>query len=477
MQGWFFALAMAAWTALPFGSAVAASARPAIPAAVQPVLASALSLARPRPGGTMPPLGSDARDIRSYDALIEHPGYSITPAGIYAVFRQAEMGEPRLQCALFDDLIEGDCHLRNLFDQRDQAVAGKPWVIQADGAEGDSELAARVLSIALRRLPMMPTFLHLLGCNRYGYACAEIDWGVAVIEGRTWIVPTWITPVPARRFKISTFTLAPGQTEGGVDELRLYADITRPQGDALRPDKWLVMRRNGQLARAGLMRSGAWPAMGKRLGFRDWMIYSQRFGLPLPIVTYKKDESPDDAEIDLAEEVVRRIGSDGGAVMPDSLTLDFKEATTLANNEKSHGGLIGECNAEMSKLVNGSTLSNDSANNTGASYALGGIHDEVRWDNVVFDAEMLQEVFRTQLFAPFMRFNALNGNAPLMRLQVVRDLDPKTRIECADVLVNKLGIKVSVSQLRQEAGFREPNGDGDAAEGVPVAPAAPGVAA
>lgn len=402
--------------------------------------------------------------MRTFDAWIDHPGYAITPQGVLAVFREAERGFPQRQCDLFDDLVENDGHLRNLFEQREQAVAGKPWVVQADGQDGDAELAARVMGEALRRLPMIQVFQHLLTANRYGWGAAEIDWGIAVVEGRPWIVPQWIAPVPARRFRITMDATAPGFT----DELRLYTDISRPQGDALRPGKWIVLRRPGAwLARAGLMRTAAWPAMAKRLGFRDWMVYSQRFGLPLPIVQYKADEV-EDADLATAEEVVRRIGSDGGAVMPDSLKLDFHDATRgNAENSKAHGGLISHCNSEMSKLINGSTLTNDSTGSGGASYALGEVHATVRWDNVLFDAEGLQEALRTQLFGPFMLFNNLRGKPPLLKLQVVRDLDPRARAAIAVQLRNELDIAVSISQLRQELGFREPLGDGDAAPGAP----------
>lgn len=460
-------------TALAAGSVATGVYRAARPAPTQAVEAPAAktSLARPRPLPSSAPFGQDARDIRWLDAFVTHPGYAVTPQGILAAFRQAEAGEPQTQCDLFDDLLENDGHLRNLFEQREQAVAGKPWVIQADGTDGDAELAAKVLGKALRRLPMLEVFQHLLTCNRYGYAAAEIDWGVVEVDGAPWVVPTWIAPVPARRFRISTMTFLSG-APGGVDELRLYTDVTRPQGDPLRPGKWIVLRRPGAwVARAGLMRTAAWPAMAKRLGFRDWVVYSQRFGLPLPIVEYE-DEADDD-EIALAEMIVRKIGSDGGAVKPKKLSLDFHDATRGNNeNSKAHGGLIAHCNAEMSKLVNGSTLSNDSSGSGGASYALGEVHATVRWDNVIFDAERLQEAIRTQLAEPFMRFNNLRGPSPLLKVQVVRDLDPKTRAEIAVQLRNELGIEVSTAQLRQELGFREPAGEADAAPGA-AAPAAP----
>lgn len=420
---------------------------------------------RPTTTSTVPPSGQDARDISGFDAWIDHPGYAVTPQGVLAAFREAERGYPQRQCDLTDDLIENDCTLRNLFEQREQCVAGKPMVVQADGSDGDSELAARVMSEALRRLPMIAVLQHLLTVNRHGWAGAELDWGLASVDGRAFIVPTAITTVPPRRFRI---TMGSPQVAGSVDELRLYTDPARPQGDALRADKWIVLRRSSTwLARAGLIRSAAWPAMGKRFGFRDWIVYSQRFGLPLPIASYADDTS--DEDIETAKEMVAKIGTDGGAVKPDSVKLEMFDATRgNAENSKAHGGLIAHCNAEMGKLINGSTLSNDSGGAGGASYALGEVHANVRWDNVVFDAELVQEGFRTQVFAPFMRFNGLAGKPPLLKIQIVRDLDPKSRVEVAVRLKNQLGIDVSTSQMRQELGFREPSGTSDAAPGMQV---------
>lgn len=418
------------------------------------------SLARPRGLPATAPTGQDARDIRGFDTWIDHPGYAVTPQGILAAFREAERGYPQRQCDLFDDLVENDSHLRNLFEQREQAVAGKPYVVQAGGTSQDELFASRIMSEAFCRLPMAQVLQHLLTVNRYGWSACEIDWGIQIIDGRTCILPVWLAPVPARRFRIAT-----ANTTGSVDELRLYADEKRPQGDELQPGKWVTLRRSGAwLSRSGLMRTAAWPAMAKRLGFRDWLVYSQRFGLPLPVATYKAGADPE--AIDVATEVVEKIGSDGGAVMPDDIKLDMLDATRgNGENSKTHGGLIAHCNAEMSKLVNGSTLTNDNAGSGGASYALGEVHATVRWDNVLFDTEIVQAAVRNQIGVPLMRFNGLAGEAPLLKVQVVRDLDPKQRAEIAALMKNQLGIDVSTSQLRQELGFREPSDDADKAPG------------
>lgn len=420
-----------------------------------------LSLDRPRPLPSSPPTGQDAKDIRSFDAWTLHPGHEVSPKGVVAAFLQAERGYPQIQCDLIDDLIEGDCTLRNAFEQREQEVAGKPWVLTGEGSDQASATAAQVLSVAMKRLCTSDAFEHLLaGANRHGWGAVEIDWDVAEIEGKKWIVPVALTNVRSRRFLISP-----------TDELRLFADISRPQGDELRPGKWLILKRKGPLARAGLMRTAAWPAIGKRLGWRDWLIFSQRFGLPLPLASYPdgNDTITDADAITVAEKIVKNIGSDGGAVKPKSIELEMLEATkTTVSNDKTHGGLIAHCNAEMSKIVCGSTLKNDNSGSGGASYALGEVHAKTSWRNVEYDASKLQEALRVQLFVPFMKFNGLAGEAPNITIQVEYDDTPDAVLTRAVRAKNQLGIEVSISQVRASSGLREPSGTDDQAPGLQV---------
>lgn len=422
------------------------------------------SLERPRPLPNEVPRGTDARDLRYFDSWIDHPGQALTPQLLLQVYRLAENGYPQRQCDLFDDMVEVDAHLRSLFEQRQQAVAGKPWVIQSGGASARAKAAAHVLATALRQLPMLETFEHLLTFNRYGYGAAEIDWGVRVVDGRSWIVPTCFTSVRARRFTVGTIGM-PGVVR--LDELRLLTDLTRPHGDELRAGKWIIVHRNGPTRpRAGLMRTGGIVAMGKRLAFRDWLILCEKYGLPLSLAKYDRTGDPND--IDIAHEIIRRLGDDGGAVVPKDIEIEIKEAARGESSHMPQGSMIAFCNAENSKLVIGGTLTNDNAGSGGASYALANVHQEVRWDNVVYDAERLQEAVRTQVAVPFMHFNAVDAEAPLLKIQVVRNLDPVTRMKLAVQYRNELGGKVSRSQMDQEIGFYEPIGPDDELPGMQV---------
>jgi phage gp29-like protein len=433
---------------------------------------SKLGLGRPAPTPSMPPSGQQARDML-FDQWITHPGYGATVQTIIRAFRLAEAGDPQLQCDLFDDFVEPDCHLASLYEKRNEAVSGKPWVIQAgDHQDADSVLASRVLTDAFVSLTG-PSFIevlqHLLTFNKYGWSAAEIDWGVRQIDGRTWVVPVGFATPRARRFKISQL-----QIDGTQDELRIYADISRPRGDVLIPGKWLTIRRDAAvpLACAGLMRNTIWPAFGKRASFRDWLILSQRYGNPRPVASY--EGATDSQEAALAEEIVQNIGNDVGAVKPNTITVDFIETKAAVDCSKIQGALCAYANAEMSKRVNGSTLANDSSGSSGASYALGAVHDTVRWEAVQYDEGRVASAFETQLFAMFMLYNGLANTAtPKLHIQVVRDLDPGTRIDVATKYINLAGGKVARSQMDQELGFREPSGPDDTLPGEPQPPKAP----
>lgn len=416
-----------------------------------------LSIVRPGELPEQAPQGRAARELRA-DWYQDHPGFNLMASKIVTIFRLAEQGWPQQQCDLIDDLCETDAHTRNLFDQRGQAVAGKPWGIQAGGPAKEDELAARALDAFLRPLPMIPVWEHQLTFNKYGWGASEIDWGLLDFEGRQWVAPTWFANVPARRFRIAE-----------NDELRLLTSEFKVDGEPLAPGKWMVTRRSGgRLARSGLGRTATWLVYFKKTANGDWFVYCQRFGLPLVLIEY--DQSNDETGKTVAVDIAKRIGDDATGVVPKGIEVKVHDAARNGDASGTHGGLIAHCNRELSKLINGSTLSNDNGDSGGASYALGDTHDAVRFENVMYDVERLQEAFRIGVAVPFLRFNGIKAAPPVLRLQVVRDLAPKQRADVAKTL-HEIGVPLSLSQLRHDTGFREPLGPEDVL--APMSPKMP----
>ena len=418
-------------------------------------MAPVLNLVRPEEPPNEAPRGRVAKHLKVPDSP-EHPGYALTPRRLVTLLREAEDGWPLRWHDVIDDLIDVDATLRNLIEQREGAVAGKDWSIEADGDEGDSQLAAEVLGLALEDLPMHDVFTHQLGANRGGYAGSEMDWAIRAHKGRNFVVPGHFADVPGRRFRIDTKT----------EQLLLRTD-ENPLGEPLTPGKWWISRMpSTRIARAGLMRTAAWFALYKRFGTRDWVIYAEKFGLPLILIQVPEEASPGTKAT--ARLCIEKAGSDGGGILEKPTsggTIDVQIHQASAGDAvATHGALITFCNREMAKLINGATLSNDNADSGGASYALGEVHAATRWETVLRDYARLRESFRTQVSRMFMRFNGLKGRAPQLTIQVVRDLEPKDLIEAAKAL-HELGMDLSETQLRGIAGLYAPVGEKDTIKG------------
>jgi phage gp29-like protein len=255
---------------------------------------------------------------------------------------------------------------------------------------------ARAFDFALRRLPMQLAAGHLLTHDRHGYAAVEIEWGILEFEGRPWVAPVELVILRRGGFASdrSAWCRRFGSTSSGSS--------TTSRGHRATSSTWQVDRAPvcDPLARAGLMRTAAPLAMGKRFGFRDWLILSEKYGIPMPIAKYA--ETASDEAKDVARLIIENLGSDGGAVVPHEIELKIEKGIDV--KEALQAALIAFANREMSKLVNGSTLANDNADSGGASYALGEVHDGVRFEAVQAKASTLHEAIDTQLAAPFSRF-------------------------------------------------------------------------
>lgn len=390
----------------------------------------------------------------------EHPAVGLTPQLLLAIFNLAEDGYPALQCDTFKGLLETDGTLRDLFEHRAQEGAAAPYTLSAVGGDGLSEEAAAVLAGELAGLAMPDTFEHLIDeSNRGGYGVSEIDWDAKRIDGRWWNVPVNFADVPSRRFCIDVKT----------DELKLTT-ADHFEGVPLPPGKMWINRRRGTLARAGLMRTAAWYALFKRYGTRDWVVFAEKFGIPLPIFKYQTGGTDAAKSIAVAEKALKQFGKAGGAVLPDTVEHEIVESGKAGGSQGVHGSLIEFCNGEMSKLVSGGTLAGDNAGSGGASYALGNVHAQNKHRKVVSDVRRLGTSFGRCVVLPFLAYNSLRGKVrpPVLELHVVRDQGPKEFLAAAKTMRNDLGIPVSTSQLRRVTGVQAPLDQADAAPGKPA---------
>jgi len=394
----------------------------------------------PPPSVLVAPSGVVTKPLAVWDQHVSHPGKGVEPQRVLTIYRSAEAGYPLEQCDLFDDIVENDGHLRALLESRTLAVAGKAWQIQAGGAAPADIRAAEILDAALHDTNFELLMMHMLGARYYGWAGAEIIWERRGSD----IVPTWFVNVPSRRFRFDD-----------RDRPMLINSAAVTTGEELTPGRW-VFGRNGNAgltARSGLLRTGTWYALFKRWSWRDWVIYGEKFGIPLVIGRYQEGASEEDkGEL---QNTVEDIGEAGQAIMSANAEVDIREAQRGGESNNLHRTIVVEANAELSKLITGSTLTVDSGGP--GSFALGRVHETRAFDLVTADAAWLSNIVRSELSRAFLSLNGFppGTRPPELVIHIARESDPLTRVQLAEKL-QRMGLELDKEQLREEFQFRAP---------------------
>lgn len=417
----------------------------------------ASALDRPKQLPAQPDPRARVRSQPSTEWMVSHPGFELTAAKINAAFRSAEVGNTSVQCALFDDVIENDAHLRDCFDSRIEAVAGKEWIVQAGGDAPEDQRAAELLEAALRAVPnITETLEHQLTVNIYGWAASEIHWEHV---DNLW-VPVWFANAPARRFRFELATEKP----------LLLTEEKSWEGEELIPGRWIFSRRrHNAIARAGLMRTAAWFALFKRMAVRDWLVFADRFGLPYVVGKYDADKD-DPKEKEALEEAVKSIGTDGYAMMSKATEIAFEHVQHGGSGSDIHAAITKLADDQNSKLITGSTLMSQAGGP--GSYALGRVQENRSFQRELGDAQRLGIRFEQDLGRPFVEFNGLRARPPRLKIHVVREYDPKTRAGVLSTLANELGVELDEDQVRQEFQVKKPTGSALKGTKKPAAPAA-----
>lgn len=388
---------------------------------------------------------------QGFDEICTHPGYGLDPQTVVRIFRAAELGLLWQQADLFDDVIESDGHLASLIHSRTDAVAGKEWVLQPGAQDDVSIEAANLLERQLRdSLNFYDTIEHQLSAPYFGYAASEIMW--ELIDGL--VLPAWFDAVPHRRF------VAKGR------ELRLMTKEQTLDGEILIPGKWMISQRRGyNVARAGLLRVAAWWALFKRMSVRDWIVFAEKFGIPHVVGVYEDRASPEArAALELA---LQNIGEAGQVIISETCKIVFSDhGQRSGDTSQVHPAIVAMCEAQMSKLINGATQNVEQG--AAGSYAQARVHQARSFALELADAMRLSHVFRQHVGVPFMKYNGFPATAaaPRLKVQLVPELDPKTRAEVASILANELGAELDRQQIFDELGFRTPERSGDALRGT-----------
>ena len=294
----------------------------------------------------------------------------------------------------------------------------------------------------------------LLDAIGKGFAVSEIMWGYD--EGH--VVVKDIRARHQKRFFWDT-----------VDDSFKVRTQEAPEGILLPNNKFILHKykaRSGHPSRAGVLRVTAWMYLFKNYDLKDWVAFCEVYGMPLRLGKYAPGASESD-KLALMQALIQ-LGADAAGIIPDGTSIDFV-TTEKTSSTDLYERLARYCDEQISKAVLGQTLTSDSG---GGSFAQSKTHNEVRHDLTVADCKALAATLRRDLIRPLCLYNfGEDKRIPKIRFDCEESEDLTQTANVLDVLIGKIGLKVSTGFLYKKFSIPEPEAGEEIATPPPATPA------
>lgn len=380
-------------------------------------------------------------------------GYRLTPERVAWILRQADYGWAWQMVDMYEALLLNDGHARGQFEQRMDEVE-VPWTLRPGDDRPGSKQAAEDLEAACRQWDMDGLIQHLELGTFIGYSYAEVPWQTRS-DGMQ--VPVDAVCVPHRRF---AFDLQ--------SRPRLTSELDPYPGQLLerRPgSSWVraETKRWRKQTQAGLFRTVAYWAVFKRMSVRDWLIFAEKFGIPMIIGKYTENASEKTRQA--LRDAIEALGTEGRALLAEGATVEVIDKALRSGSgggDHLHAGITQLANSEISKIISSATLTSDTGGP--GSFALGQVHADQKHKLSLADARRIGIAFQRDIGVEFLRRNNLVDKAapPWLHLHVQK-LSLLTDSQVVKNLAG-IGLKLSVGQLREQFGYRAPSGPDDELE-------------
>ena len=382
------------------------------------------------------------RDVN--DRYSSYPSNGLNPVKLAAILREANDGNVSRQMELYEDMEEKDTHLFSQMQTRKLAVTGLEWEVQPFSKEPLDNQAAEFVSDQLNALEGFDEALFdMLDAIGKGISVLELEWGLDqqgrdIIEGMEWVHPKKLL-------------------WDSTDEVMKLCTRDYPAGIELPENKFVVHRykaKSGHEARSGVLRIVSWMYLFKNFDLKDWVAFSEVYGMPLRLGKYDASASEDDKKQLL--DAIYSMGTDAAGIIPSTAMIEIIESnkTTSADVFEQFARYADE---QISKAVLGQTLSSDSG---GGSYAQGKVHNEVRHDLTAADAKSLSATVRRDIIKPLVEFNfGPDVNIPLFIINSAESDDLKETVEIYRTLACDMGLKIPEDHVYKKFAIPKPEED------------------
>ncbi len=334
---------------------------------------------------------------------------TLSPRRIKRMLLAAESGDLAAQAELFERMEEKDGELDAHLRTRKAGVARLAYHVQPADRSPAAQEAAELCREALAEVPDLPqAVFDLLDAVPKGFAAQEIQWET----GRRQWRPARLLYRPQRWFKAAEDgeTLMLADKHGGAEPINPLNFVIHR-----------VRARSGFCARSGLLRSCVRAFVVRHFAWKDWMAFAEVYGMPPRLGWLREDVPWDSQEARELWQAVRALGMDAAAVVREGNRIEMLD-TRSGGEGAVFERILDRAAHELRLAVLGQLLT--SGGEGGGSYALGEVHNQVRWDLIEADARALERTLTGQLLRPVVRLNlGPDHPVPAWRFEAERPRD------------------------------------------------------
>lgn len=323
---------------------------------------------------------------------------NLTAARLVGILDQAENGNTSELFALYRDVL-CDSHIQAEFSKRKGAVLGDVRnLVPYDRGDQDAIAAKDFCFKLIESDDFYNAVNWLLNATIYPVAVIEkvfypTDNGFALAALRA--VPFQMLDLSygtLRIFDVQDSRVQPTSQPATPERYIIHRSHNMPM-----PDRW-----------GGPMRAILFWWLLRTMDRQWWASLLERFGTPFLKGEYKDD--PGRRSLERAFSMASRLG---GIVVKSGTRVDLERASA-GDTSGSHEQFLSSCNAEISTLIVGQTLSSTPTPTGEIGGGTAGLQAVVRDDIRKADAAALAMTIRGQLLTQYCQINAQRGHPPIM---------------------------------------------------------------
>lgn len=370
---------------------------------------------------------------------------NLNPQSLATILSDIKNGYiPKEYLEIASDIELKDTHYRSVLNTRKLAVTSLDIkIIPANSEDSDIEIAKAVERDIVKNSTagIYSLIFDMMDAIAKGFSVSEIIWKS---ENGIWSPKEY-------KYRYAGFF----RYEESGEKLKLIDPYTQELSDL--PENKFIIHQPKNHSGVQIMSGLAIPALFyfllKYYDITSWAAFIDRFGYPLRLGKYSPKATEED--IQTLRRAVASIGSDFGAVIPESAILEIIESKTTQSTSDTYEKLANFVNKEISKLILGQTMTSEE----GASYSQAQVHNAVREDIAKADIRQIMETVNAQLIVPYCKFN-FGELEEYPRFELFKpDSDNVELIISAISNLADKGLKVKASEIRAKLGLSEPEED------------------